>query len=174
MLTLSSASWWRAASIRALRTALLVAIPYVPASYLGGVPYVAMASTAALGFILSLLTSLAGLAETTGTLLPWWYAILGRVVKTVAQALVAGIGTAVLIQDVDWTLLLQTSLTAGFGSLLLAFLVQLPEADLPLAVSTVSNITVNNGVAHEEVIPVVAVVALPADSPPVADGSVRM
>lgn len=132
MSKLTSAVWWRAAAIRAFRTALVVAIPYVPASYLGDVPYVFLASAAGLAAVLSLLTSLAGIAETEGQVETWYFAILSRVVKTVAQALVAGVGTAVIFADVDWTNLGQMALTAGFGSLLLAVLGTLPEAPKPL------------------------------------------
>lgn len=133
MSKLRSATWWKAAANRAMRTALVIAIPYVPVTFVGDVPYVTIASAAALGGILSLLTSLTGIAEVDGTTEPWYYAILSRVVKTVAQAVIAGAGTAVLITDVDWSNIGQMALTAGFGSLLLAVLSQLPEADLPTA-----------------------------------------
>lgn len=135
--SLASKSWWKAAFIRAVRTALVVAVPYVPASYVGAVPYLAIASAAGLGFILSILTSLTGLSEADGAKQAYWVAILERVVKTVAQALIAGIGTAVFITDVNWDNLLQMALTAGFGSLLLAVLNQLPEADAPAVGTTV-------------------------------------
>lgn len=171
MTQLTALPWWKASAIRALRTALVVAIPYVPASYFGSVPYLALFSAAGLGFVLSIFTSLAGIAEVDGNMQPWWYAILSRVVKTIAQALTAGVGTAVLLQDVDWNFLLQTSITAGFGSLLLAFLMQLPEADKPVAVVSVSTFNINAaGQAFEQSIPVVATVI--ASSPDVVDDAV--
>lgn len=126
--------WWRAALIRGVRTAVLLAIPYVPASYTGAVPYLTISSSAALGFILSLLTSLVSLPEANGKAQPWWYAVFNRVVRTVAQSVVAGIGSAVLIQDVHWLLILQTAGTAAFGSILLSVLSELPETITPTVI----------------------------------------
>jgi hypothetical protein len=136
MTKILSASWWKAAAIRALRTALVVAVPYVPISFLGDVSYITLASAAALAGILSLFTSFAGIAEVEGEVQPWYFAILSRVVKTVAQAAVAGVGTAVLFSGVDWASIGSMALTAGFGSLLLAVIGQLPEADKATAVVT--------------------------------------
>lgn len=120
--------WWKAAGLRAARTAVVIAIPYLPASYTGQVPYLALASSALLGAILSFLFSLGGLAEAKGETHPLWYSIADRVVKTIAQALIAGIGTSVLVQNVDWPTLANIAITSGFGSLLLALLAGLPEA----------------------------------------------
>lgn len=159
MKKLASIIWWKAATVRALRTALVLAIPYVPVSYLGDVPYVTLASAAGLGVILSYLTSLAGIAEADGTTQPWYYAIASRVIRTVAQALIAGVGTAVLITEVDWNSLWALALTSGFGSLLLAVLSQLPEADEPVAKTSITTVVTNNvGERVEQEIPVVAAV----------------
>lgn len=128
---LASGVWWKAALIRALRTAILVAIPYVPASYFGAVPYLTLASSAGLGFILSILTSLVDLPEADGKAQPWWFAVLSRVVKTVAQAILSAIGNALLIQNVHWSLILQVTIASAFGSLLLAVLTDLPETATP-------------------------------------------
>lgn len=147
--------WWKAALIRALRTALAVVIPYVPASYIGDVPYITMASAAAMGFIFSIITSLAGIPEVEGRTEQWYFAILSRVVKTVGQALLAGIGTAVLITDVDWAAIWQMSLTAGFASLVMAVLAQLPEAEKPTAQATVTTVVVNERGTTEQAVPVV-------------------
>ena len=125
--------WWKAALIRAVRTAIVIAIPYVPASYSGATPYVTIASAAGLGFVLSILTSLAGIAEAQGVQVAWYFAIVERVVKTVAQALIAAIGNAVLFQDVAWNAVLPVIAAAAFGSLLLGVLKDLPEAPTPLA-----------------------------------------
>lgn len=129
--SLFTQAWWKAAVIRAFRTALVTAVPFVPASYIGDVPYLTIASAAGLAFILSLLTSLFGLSEADGKSQAYWVAIIERVVKTIAQASIAAIGTAALFQDVDWHFVLTTSLTAGFGSLVLAVIAQLPEAGTP-------------------------------------------
>lgn len=124
---LTSTSWWKAALVRALRTAIAVAIPYAGASALfTGIPWLTVGSAAALGFVLSLLTSLVGISEATGTLVPVWYSVLEKVVKTVAQALVAGIGNAALFQNVHWTLIVQAALLAGLTTLLTSLLTVLP------------------------------------------------
>lgn len=124
---LTSKEWWKAASIRAIRSALVISIAYVPASLSAEVPYVTIALAAALGLIVSYLTSLTGLPEVAGVNEPWWKAVVERVVKSVAQGAIVGVGAAVLITDVDWSSVGTMALTAGFGSLLLAVLSSLPE-----------------------------------------------
>ncbi len=136
---LTSAVWWKAAGIRALRTAILVAVTYIPASLTGAVPYTVLGSAALVAAVLSLITSLAGIAEVDGTTQPWYFALLSRVVKTVAQALVSGVlANVVFIADINWQAVLATTITAGLGSLLLGVLKTLPESDEPIAVATVS------------------------------------
>src|SRR5690349_15805663 len=103
MATITSGDWWKAAAVRAFRTAAVVAVPYLPVA-LSGADYIILGSAFVMGFILSILTSLAGIAEVNGAdAVPWWYATLSRVVKTVAQALVTAVGSAVLFTDVDWS-----------------------------------------------------------------------
>lgn len=48
----------------------------------------------------------------------WIKAALTRSVKTVAQSAVAMIGTAALISDVDWEMVVSASLLAGILSIL--------------------------------------------------------
>lgn len=48
----------------------------------------------------------------------WIRAALTRSVKTVAQSAVAMIGTAALINDVDWEMVVSASLLSGILSLL--------------------------------------------------------
>lgn len=132
---LTSGAWWKAAAIRAVRTAIVIAIPYIPGSATNQIPWTTLASAAGLGLLVSLLTSLAGLPEVSGTPQPWWYATLSRVVKTVAAAVVASIGSAVLIQDVNWALIGGTIATSAFSSLLLSILTTLPEAPDPVHIT---------------------------------------
>lgn len=155
--------WWKAAGVRAARTALVIAIPYVAASATGNLPYVTIASAVALGVVLSLLTSLAGLAELQPSKQNYAVAVLTRVVKTVAQALVAAVGTTVFITDVNWTEILSLTVSSGLGSLLLGLLSTLPETETPKAVATVSTMTINNGVASQEEVPVVATIETTVD-----------
>lgn len=126
---ITSWPWWKAALIRSLRSALVIAVPYIPASYTGSLPYLTILLAAGLGFIVTLLTAIAGLPETDGNGQAWWQAVLSRVVRSVAQGAVAGFGTAVLLTDVDWVQVANYSLAAGFGSLVLATITHLPEVD---------------------------------------------
>src|SRR5690348_1381542 len=116
-------AWWKAAALRGARTAVTIAIPYLGAAVLfSGVPWLSVGSAAALGFVASLITSLAGIPEAAGTKVPVWLALLERTVKTVAQGIVVGIGNAVLFSDVHWSTILQAALISGLGSLLLGVL----------------------------------------------------
>ena len=145
---LTDRSWWGAALLRGLYTAIAVALPYLGAATLVEVPWLTVASTAALAFIVSLVTSLAGLPEVEGVDLPWWLAAIERVVKTFAQALVSGFGGAVLLTDVDWLFVLQAAALAAVVSLLRLILATLP-ADPTVKQSAVSNMAVNV-IAREE------------------------
>ena len=48
----------------------------------------------------------------------WWLAAGIRALKTVAQTAVATIGTASIVEQVDWKMVVSASLLAGFLSLL--------------------------------------------------------
>ena len=159
---LTSVIWWKAAGVRALRTMLLVAVTYVPATATDAVPYVVLGSAALVAGILSLITSLAGIGEVTGVAEPWYFSILSRVVKTIAQALAGGVlANVVFLSDIHWDAVLATTITAGFGSLLLAVLNRLPEvidptippvvAIAPQGEVPVSAITTAEAKAEEEV-----------------------
>lgn len=121
-----SAAWWKAAALRALYTALAIALPYIGGSLIADVPWITILSAAALGAILSLATSLAGLSEVAGVDLPWWLAALERVGKTFGQALVSGLVGATLLADVPWVDVLQASALAALASLLRLILATLP------------------------------------------------
>ncbi len=124
--TLTDGAWWQAATKRAAYTAIAIALPYLGSATLGGVPWITAALAAALGFVASLVTSLAGLPEAQGVDLPWWLAALERSVKTFAQALGAGFLGAVLITDVDWGTVLQSAAMSTLASLLRLVLATLP------------------------------------------------
>lgn len=126
MSKLTSSAWWKAAVLRALYTAIAIAIPYVAAVQLADVPWLMVASAATVGAILSFATSLFGLPESEGIDLPWWLAALERVVKTFGQSLAAGLAGAVFLTDVDWAVVLQAALGAAFISLLRLILATLP------------------------------------------------
>ena len=130
MSSIFTGDWWKAAVMRALRTAAVVAIPYVPIS-LDGQNYLVLLSVAGMGFILSIITSLAGLAEVEGVEQPWYFSLISRVVKTVAQALVTAVGAAVFIQDVNWSAIPALVVSSAIGSALLFFTKGAPEAPKP-------------------------------------------
>jgi ElaB/YqjD/DUF883 family membrane-anchored ribosome-binding protein len=127
MKTITSAAWWKAALLRALYTALSIAVPYLGGALIKDIPWVTIALTAAMGFVASLATSLAGIPEAEGVDLPWWLAAVERVVKTFAQALVSGFVGATLITDVPWTAVLQAAAIAALVSLLRLILATLPK-----------------------------------------------
>ena len=57
----------------------------------------------------------------------WWRAALIRALKTLAQTAVATLGTAAVLSEVNWPVLLSTSALAALLSLLTS-LAGLPEA----------------------------------------------
>lgn len=59
----------------------------------------------------------------------WLKCAIIRSVRTIAQTMVATIGTAVALSDVDWGLIISTSILAGILSLLTSIATGLPEAD---------------------------------------------
>ncbi|MDN3309544.1 holin [Microbacterium oryzae] len=132
---LTSAAWWRDAGLRALYTAIAVAIPYLGATLVADVPWFAALSAALLGAIFSLATSLAGLPESAGVDLPWWLAAIERVVKTFAQSLAAGLVGAVFITDVDWGVVLQAAVMSALLSFLRLILATLPQDPTPAPAS---------------------------------------
>ena len=66
MSKLSSAKWWKAAGIRAIKTIAQTTVALIPAGVMiQEVNWIMVLGTAALAGVLSLLTSLAGLPEVT-------------------------------------------------------------------------------------------------------------
>ena len=57
----------------------------------------------------------------------WWKAAIIRAVRTVAQTALATIGTAAILENVKWHLVLSSSLMAGILSILTS-ISGLPEA----------------------------------------------
>lgn len=61
----------------------------------------------------------------------WWKAAFVRALRTVAQTAVATIGTAALIERVNWLAVLSASALAGVLSLLTSIATGLPEVKPP-------------------------------------------
>lgn len=59
----------------------------------------------------------------------WLKAAIIRAIRTIAQTMVASIGTAVVLTDIDWGYILSASVVAGILSLLTSVATGLPEAD---------------------------------------------
>ena len=59
----------------------------------------------------------------------FWKATLNRAVRTIAQTAVAMIGTAVVMSDVKWEMVISASLLAGILSVLTSISTGLPEVD---------------------------------------------
>lgn len=131
MTKLTNTAWWKAALLRALYTAVAIALPYIGGALIADIAWLTAASAAGLGFLASLATSLAGLPEAEGVNLPWWLAAVERVVKTFAQALAAGFLGATLLADVAWSTVFQAALIAAFTSLLRLILATLPNDPTP-------------------------------------------
>lgn len=131
MTRLTSTIWWKAALLRALYTAVAIAVPYLGGALLSDVPWLTIGSAAAVGFLASLFTSLAGLPEAEGVDLPWWLAAVERVTKTFAQALAAGFIGATLLTDVAWSTVIQAAIIAALTSLLRLILATLPADPTP-------------------------------------------
>ena len=86
-------------------------------------------STVLMAAIASLITSLAGLRELQGRRVRWWQATAVRAAKTFGQVLAANIGTALLVTDVPWAVVVWSAFCAAAGTVLLAVIAVLPEAD---------------------------------------------
>ena len=56
----------------------------------------------------------------------WWNASLTRMIKTMAQTCIAMIGSSTLLSDINWLVVLSSTLLAGLLSFLTS-LVGLPE-----------------------------------------------
>ena len=94
MRNFKSAEWWKALVLRALRTAVVIAIPYVP-TVIADNNWLVVASAAGFGALTSLITNvITGIPETADTAVPWYYALLERVIKTAGQSLLVAFGTA--------------------------------------------------------------------------------
>lgn len=120
--------WLKAAGARALRTALVTLLPLLP-MLMVGVDVDRTISTVLMAAIASLITSLAGLRELQGRRVRWRQATAVRAAKTFGQVLAANIGTALLVTDVPWAVVVWSAFGAAAGTVLLAVIAVLPEED---------------------------------------------
>lgn len=132
MSNLTSLVWWKAAGTRALRTALVILVPYAPTVLHDG-NYLLVLSAAGFGAVTSILTSLFGISETSGTPVSWYWAVFERSIKTAAQALLTAFGTATVFGAIHWSEVPALVGSAVLGTILLTVLKSLPEATVPTA-----------------------------------------
>lgn len=172
MKNLLSGAWWKAAGLRAFRTALVIAAPY-SVTVIYDNTWLVVGSTAAFGALVSLLTSLRGITETEDNVVPWYYSIFERGIKTAAQALIAAFGTATMFEAVTWTEVPALVGTAVLGTLFLSVIAKLPGADEPLATASIPA-TVTDAEGHSAVaeVPAVAVVNSSTEPASLYDGNV--
>lgn len=128
----ASVSWLKAATLRAVKTAVTVAIPFFGAvAAFDAINWLTFGGTVLLAFLLSYATSgITGLPEVTGKTVPVWVALLERALKTFLQSVVAGVGSTLIFQDVNWTVVLQASVIAAIGSFLAGLVTDLPETPI--------------------------------------------
>jgi hypothetical protein len=131
MTNLTKITWWKAAALRGVYTALAIALPYLGGALIADIQWLTILSAAALGFVTSIVTSLAGLPEVVGNDLPWWLAAVERTVKTFAQALASGFVGATLLTDVAWSTVVQFALISALTSLVRLILATLPNDPSP-------------------------------------------
>lgn len=143
-------TWWHAAGRRAAYTALAALLPLVALLVGGEVSPLYVASLVALTILTSLVTSLAGLPEVTGKVVPWWQAIVVRVLKTAGQVAAPTLGSVLLLEDVGWYELGVTVAGAALTTFVRSLMAYLPEdADdrPPLPADTILHISGSGHVA---------------------------
>lgn len=59
----------------------------------------------------------------------FWKAAAIRAIRTVAQTAIATIGTAAVLSEIDWLMVLSASVLAGIMSVLTSIVTGLPEAE---------------------------------------------
>jgi hypothetical protein len=113
-MTIFTRVWWDAAGTRAANTAIAALLTLAVLLVGGDVTPLYVLEVVAVAALASLVTSMAGIPEVTGKVVPLWRAILVRSVKTFGQMLAAALVGAVTLSDVAW----QTVAIAVAGAVL--------------------------------------------------------
>lgn len=72
-------------------------------------------------------------------------AALIRAIRTVAQTAVATIGTAAVIESVDWRMVISASILAGILSILTSIATGLPEVEKKVDKPTIDKLPIDSG-----------------------------
>ena len=72
-------------------------------------------------------------------------AALIRAIRTVAQTAVATIGTAAVIESVDWRMVISASILAGILSILTSVATGLPEVEKKVDKPTIDKLPIDSG-----------------------------
>lgn len=130
-----TAAWWKAASIRAIRTvAECAAGALTGATAFGGVDWFSIAFSGVMAGVLSMLTSLAGLPEVEpGAVFAgrWWLATGIRTLKTFCQTLASVLAPAVTAGAINWAQALSAAGVAAVITIFICFagIPECPETD---------------------------------------------
>lgn len=120
-------AWWKATGQRVLATVLAALLGIITPLMTGSMTTLTAASMLAMTALVTAATALAGLPEVTGETLPVWKAVIHRTAKTLGQTAAAGIGTALLLSDVDWRVLATSVASATAITLIRTLIAHLPE-----------------------------------------------
>lgn len=158
MHSLFSVAFWRAVGWALARTLLAGVAPFLPllvADPVGAWP--AAVSTVALLLVVTVATSLSGI-PTPGDA-PWWQILTSRGLRQFGQFVAAGLASAVVLQDVDWTQLLTGGATSGISTVVIAALTLMPgNPDQQLVLTALPVLPVADAIDPGEVVE-------PADCP---------
>lgn len=131
---LFTAAFWRGIGLALLRTLLAGLVPFIPALAAdprGTLPLAG--STVALLLIVTVATSLRGIPDPAAA--PWWQILLSRGLRQFGQFVAAGLASAVLLSDVDWSQLLTGAWASALSTVVLAALTLLPTAPALVEIS---------------------------------------
>lgn len=129
-MSIFTSAFWRAIGWALARTALAGITPFLPslmADPAGTLPVAA--STIALLLIVTVATSLKGLADTSSAY--WWEVLASRGLRQFGQFLAAGLVGAVVLADVSWQALLTGAVASALTTVTLAALTLMPGATIP-------------------------------------------
>ena len=130
MFVIFTVDYWKTMGFALLRTLIAGLVPFATA-YSAGVPvdFVQTALTIALLLVVTILSSFRGVPIPQEA--PFFEVVLARFLRQFAQFTIAGIGTAVLITEVDWKTLLLGALASAVATALIAALTVIPGQQAP-------------------------------------------